>query len=60
MEDKVQVKLLQDIYSGGKSKKLYGLKNEMVSLISVFTNVLIVESESKNRYPVKVELTDYK
>jgi hypothetical protein len=60
MEDKVQVKLLEDIYSGGKGKRLYGSKNQTVSLVSIFSNVLIVQAECGNKFPVKTELTDFK
>lgn len=59
MEDKVQVKLLEDIYSGGKGKVVYGLKNETVSLVSVMDEILIVENNNKNRFPVKANMTNY-
>jgi len=60
MEDKTKIKLLEDIYSRGRDKSLYGLKGDSVFIISEFANVLIVENNKKNKFPVRIDRTDYK
>lgn len=58
-----QITLIGDAISNRKKDAkgrpyLYGKKGDKVKLISVMGNVLIVEADG-NRFPVKVELTDY-
>ena len=57
MEYKVQIKLLEDAMSG--NKKLYAKKGDILTLISIFSNVLILQNEDGNKFPVKKEITDY-
>lgn len=60
MEDKVQIELLEDIYSFGKDRALYGLRGDKVNVVAKFVNVLIVENKQKNKFPVRIDRTDYK
>ena len=62
MEDKVQVKLLEDIYERrGKGKViLVGAKGDIVTLIGDHINILIVENADNYKFHVRTELTDYK
>lgn len=60
MENKVQVELLENVISFGKDKEIYGVKGDIVNLICAFSNVLIVENKQKNKFPVRIDKTNYK
>lgn len=52
----MQVRLLEDILSFGRDRKLYGKKNERVMVVAEYGHVLIVEGKS-GRFPVLKSLT---
>lgn len=49
-----KAKVLKDQFSGGKEKKKYCNKNDVVEIISLHHNVVIVEFK-KERFSVKVD-----
>ena len=49
-----KVKLKKDIISFGKNKTLYGLKDQVLPIITNKGNVLIVKGKKEN-FPVNVE-----
>jgi hypothetical protein len=50
-----QVKLLEDVKSHFKKGKLYGKKNDIVTIISYSEPVLCVEDKNKERFSVRIE-----
>ena len=46
-----KLRLLEDISSFGRDRTLYGKKNEIVTVITEYGHVLIVEGK-KGRFPV--------
>lgn len=52
--------LTKDIESTAVRGRMYGLKGDVVTVISNHVNVLIVEDSVGNRYPVKRDLIKIK
>ncbi len=48
----MKYRLTQDHYSHGKDKTCYGLKGDIVTMITESETACVVENKSGNRYPI--------
>ena len=48
----MKYRLIQDHYSHGKDKTLYGIKGDIVTMISESDTACVVENKLGNRFPI--------
>lgn len=54
----MEVRILEDIHSHGKDRRLYAKKNEVLKVISVMGDVLIIQGK-RERFPTHKKNTNY-